>query len=66
MAVNRDMLFGVCKQGIPDFPSPLDFCDDAGIGLDAAIDRISYHLADGYLPPLRNFALVPLQMRTGK
>jgi tight adherence protein C len=66
VSVRRDKLFEEHRQGFPDFLDLLVICVEAGIGVDAAMDRISRDLARDYPSLSRNLAFMSLEMRAGK
>jgi len=66
VSVGRDRLFEEHRQGFPDFLDLLVICVEAGIGVDAAMDRISRDLAGDYPSLARNIAFMSLELRAGK
>lgn len=66
VSVSRDKLFEEHRQGFPDFLDLLVICVEAGIGVDAAMDRISHDLANDYPSLARNLAFMSLELRAGK
>lgn len=66
VSVRRDKLFEEHRQGFPDFLDLLVICVEAGIGVDAAMDRISRDLARDYPSLARNLSFMSLEMRAGK
>ncbi len=66
VSVRRDKLFEEHRQGFPDFLDLLVICVEAGIGVDAAMDRISHDLARDYPSLSRNLAFMSLELRAGK
>jgi tight adherence protein C len=66
VSVRRDKLFEEHRQGFPDFLDLLVICVEAGIGVDAAMDRISRDLAHDYPSLARNLSFMSLEMRAGK
>jgi len=66
VSVSRDRLFEEHRQGFPDFLDLLVICVEAGISVDAAMDRISRDLASDYPSLARNLAFMSLELRAGK
>lgn len=66
VSVRRDKLFEEHRQGFPDFLDLLVICVEAGIGVDAAMDRISRDLARDYPSLARNLTFMSLELRAGK
>jgi tight adherence protein C len=66
VSVRRDKLFEEHRQGFPDFLDLLVICVEAGIGVDAAMDRISRDLARDYPSLSRNLSFMSLELRAGK
>jgi tight adherence protein C len=66
VSIGRDGLFEEHRQGFPDFLDLLVICVEAGIGVDAAMDRISRDLARDYPSLARNLGFMSLELRAGK
>ncbi len=66
ISVRRDGLFEEHRQGFPDFLDLLVICVEAGIGVDAAMERISRDLARDYPSLARNLGFMSLELRAGK
>lgn len=66
VSVRRDKLFEEHRQGFPDFLDLLVICVEAGIGVDAAMERISHDLARDYPSLARNLSFMSLELRAGK
>lgn len=66
VSVRRDKLFEQHRQGFPDFLDLLVICVEAGIGVDAAMERISHDLVRDYPSLARNLAFMSLELRAGK
>ncbi len=66
VSVRRDGLFEEHRQGFPDFLDLLVICVEAGIGVDAAMERISRDLARDYPSLARNLGFMSLELRAGK
>ncbi len=54
------------RHGFPDFMDLLIVCVEAGLGLDAAIERVSRELIDSHPHLAANIHLVSLELRAGK
>jgi len=66
VSLRRDRLFEEHRQGFPDFLDLLVICIEAGIGVDAAMDRIGRDLARDYPSLAQNLVFMSLEMRAGK
>jgi len=66
LSVQRDKLFEEHRQGFPDFLDLLVICVEAGIGVDAAMERISRDLVRDYPSLARNLGFMSLELRAGK
>jgi tight adherence protein C len=66
VSLRRDRLCEEHRQGFPDFLDLLVICVEAGIGVDAAIDRISKDLGYGYPSLARNLRFMSMELRTGR
>ena len=54
------------RHGFPDFMDLMVVCVEAGLGLEAAIDRVSHELIDSHPHLAANIHLVSLELRAGK
>jgi tight adherence protein C len=66
VSMRRD---GICqshREGFPDFLDLMVICTDAGIGVDAAIDRVSKELVTGHPSLARNLRIMSLELRAGR
>lgn len=66
VSVRRDKLFEEHRQGFPDFLDLLVICVEAGISVDAAMDRIARDLGRDYPSLSRNLSFLALEVRAGK
>lgn len=66
VSIRRDKLFEEHRQGFPDFLDLLVICIEAGIGVDAAMDRISRDLSRDYPSLSQNLSFMSLELRAGK
>ena len=66
VSVRRDKLFEEHRQGFPDFLDLLVICVEAGISVDASMDRIARDLARDYPSLARNLSFMALEVRAGK
>ena len=66
VSVRRDKLFEEHRQGFPDFLDLLVICVEAGISVDAAMERISRDLGRDYPSLSRNLSFMSLEVRAGK
>lgn len=54
------------RRGFPDFMDLMVVCAEAGLSMEAAIDRIAREIVDGYPSLAENLYMVSLEMRAGK
>ncbi len=54
------------RNGFPDFMDLMIVCADAGLSLEAAIDRVSREIAKTYPALSQNLILVSLELRAGR
>ncbi|HMQ57658.1 MAG TPA: type II secretion system F family protein [Rhizobiaceae bacterium] len=54
------------RNGFPDFMDLMIVCSDAGMSLEASIDRVSREIQETYPALARNLALVTLELRAGR
>jgi tight adherence protein C len=54
------------RTGFPDFMDLMVVCAEAGLSLEAAVERISREISEGYPSLAQNLAIVSLEMRAGK
>jgi tight adherence protein C len=54
------------RQGFPDFMDLMVVCSEAGLSMEAAIDRIARELVEGYPSLAENLYMASLEMRAGK
>ena len=66
VSLRRDRLFEEHRQGFPDFLDLLVICVEAGISVDAAMERISRDLSRDYPSLSRNLSFMSLEIRAGK
>lgn len=66
VSMRRDRLFEEHRQGFPDFLDLLVICVEAGISVDAAMERISRDLVRDYPSLARNLSFMSLEIRAGK
>jgi tight adherence protein C len=65
ISVRRDKLFEEHRQGFPDFLDLLVICVEAGISVDAAMERISRDIRRDYPSLARNLSFMSLEIRAG-
>lgn len=65
ISLQRDKLLEQHRQGFPDFLDLLVICVEAGISVDAAMERISRDLARDYPSLARNLSFMSLEVRAG-
>lgn len=65
VSLKRDRLLEEHRQGFPDFLDLLVICVEAGISVDAAMERISGDLARDYPSLSRNLSFMSLEIRAG-
>ena len=54
------------RAGFPDFMDLLVVCADAGLSMEAALDRVGRELADSYRSLSANIHMATLEMRAGR
>ncbi len=54
------------RMGFPDFMDLMVVCSEAGLSMEAAIDRIARELVEGYPSLAENIYMACLEMRAGK
>jgi tight adherence protein C len=54
------------RSGFPDFMDLLVVCADAGLSIEAALDRVGRELADSYRSLSANVHMATLEMRAGR
>ncbi|MFL5229735.1 MAG: type II secretion system F family protein, partial [Microvirga sp.] len=54
------------RMGFPDFMDLMVVCAEAGLSMEAAIDRIARELVEGYPSLAENLFMVSLEIRAGK
>jgi tight adherence protein C len=54
------------RAGFPDFMDLLVVCADAGLSMEAALDRVGRELADSYRSLSANLHMATLEMRAGR
>jgi tight adherence protein C len=54
------------RMGFPDFMDLMVVCAEAGLSMEASIDRIARELVDGYPSLAENLYMVSLEIRAGK
>jgi len=54
------------RMGFPDFMDLLVVCADAGLSIEAALDRVGRELADSYRSLSQNIYMTTLEMRAGR
>ncbi|WP_046864162.1 type II secretion system F family protein [Microvirga massiliensis] len=54
------------RMGFPDFMDLMVVCAEAGLSMEAAIDRIARELVEGYPSLAENLYMVSLEIRAGK
>jgi tight adherence protein C len=54
------------RRGFPDFMDLMVVCAEAGLSMEAAIDRIARELVEGYPSLAENLYMVSLEIRAGK
>ncbi|MBV8834970.1 MAG: type II secretion system F family protein [Alphaproteobacteria bacterium] len=54
------------RMGFPDFMDLLVVCADAGLSMEAALDRVGRELADSYRSLSANVHMATLEMRAGR
>lgn len=65
VSLQRDKLLEQHRQGFPDFLDLLVICVEAGISVDAAMERISRDLSKDYPSLARNLSFMSLEVRAG-
>lgn len=54
------------RRGFPDFMDLMVVCAEAGLSMEASVDRIARELVDGFPSLAENLYMVSLEMRAGK
>jgi tight adherence protein C len=54
------------REGFPDFMDLMVVCAEAGLSMEASIDRIARELVDGYPSLAENLYMASLEIRAGK
>jgi tight adherence protein C len=54
------------RSGFPDFMDLLVVCADAGLSMEAALDRVGHELADSYPSLTANIHMANLEIRAGR
>jgi tight adherence protein C len=54
------------RNGFPDFMDLMIVCSDAGLSMEAGIERVSKELAETYPSLSRNLQLVSIELRAGR
>ncbi len=65
VSFRRDKLIAEHRIGFPDFLDLLVICVEAGISMDAAIDRVGSELDRSYPSLARNLKFMSMEMRAG-
>ncbi len=55
-----------CRMGFPDFMDLMVVCAEAGLSLEASIERVSRELSQGYPALGQNLYMMALEVRAGK
>ncbi len=66
VSFRRDSVMGEHRIGFPDFLDLLVICVEAGIAMDAAIDRIGSELSQAYPSLSKNLKFMSMEMRAGR
>ncbi len=66
VSLQRDKLLQEHQIGFPDFLDLLVICVEAGIGMDAAIERIGTELGRSYPSLSKNLKFMSMEMRAGR
>lgn len=66
VSLRRDGLMEEHRIGFPDFLDLLVICVEAGIGMDAAIERIGSELERSYPSLSKNLKFMSMEMRAGR
>jgi tight adherence protein C len=66
VSLQRDKLLEEHRIGFPDFLDLMVICVEAGIGMDAAIERIGTELGRSYPSLSRNLKFMSMEMRAGR
>lgn len=54
------------RSGFPDFMDLMIVCSDAGLSVEAAIDRVAHEISKSYPALSQNLILVTLELRAGR
>jgi tight adherence protein C len=63
--MRRDSLVQQYRNGFPDSLDLLVICVEAGLGLDAAINRVAHELRHAHKSLAENFEMMSLELRAG-
>jgi tight adherence protein C len=66
VSLQRDKLIEEHRIGFPDFLDLLVICVEAGIGMDAAVERIAMELERAYPSLSKNLKFMSIEMRAGR
>lgn len=66
VSLQRDKLLEEHRIGFPDFLDLLVICVEAGVGMDAAIERIGSELERSYPSLSKNLKFMSMEMRAGR
>jgi tight adherence protein C len=66
VSMRRDRLCEEHRNGFPDFLDLMVICTDAGVGVDAAIERVSRDLYTAHPSLARNLRMMSLELRAGR
>ena len=66
VSMRRDGLCEGYRNGFPDFLDLMVICTDAGVGVDAAIERVSKDLYTAHPALARNLRIMSLELRAGR
>ncbi len=66
VSLQRDKLLAEHRIGFPDFLDLLVICVEAGVGMDASIERIGFELEPTYPSLAKNLKFMSMEMRAGR
>jgi tight adherence protein C len=66
VSMKRDRICEEHRNGFPDFLDLMVICTDAGVGVDAAIERVSRDLYTAHPSLARNLRIMSLELRAGR
>ncbi len=66
VSMRRDGLCEGYRNGFPDFLDLMVICTDAGVGVDAAIERVSRDLYNAHPGLAQNLRVMSLELRAGR